>query len=83
MRVAEYAFKARRGARRRDEERRAALTPAPPQYAEENGRERVTAIHKANVMKLSDGLFLKCCREVAGARPRSALLGSTHRRPLR
>ena len=39
------------------------------QYAEENGRERVTAIHKANVMKLSDGLFLKCCREVADKHP--------------
>jgi isocitrate dehydrogenase (NAD+) len=39
------------------------------QYAEENGRQRVTAIHKANVMKLSDGLFLKCCREVADKHP--------------
>lgn len=29
------------------------------------GRKRVTAIHKANIMKLSDGLFLRCCREVA------------------
>jgi Isocitrate/isopropylmalate dehydrogenase len=37
------------------------------QYAEENGRQRVTAIHKANVMRMSDGLFLKCCREIAGA----------------
>jgi len=27
----------------------------------------VTAIHKANVMKMSDGLFLTCCREIAGA----------------
>ena len=35
----------------------------------DNKRERVTAIHKANIMKLSDGLFLQCCREVAGARP--------------
>lgn len=26
----------------------------------------VTAVHKANIMKLSDGLFLECCREVAG-----------------
>jgi isocitrate dehydrogenase (NAD+) len=26
----------------------------------------VTAIHKANIMKMSDGLFLKCCRAVAG-----------------
>jgi isocitrate dehydrogenase (NAD+) len=30
-----------------------------------NGRKRVVAIHKANIMKLSDGLFLRCCREVA------------------
>ena len=37
------------------------------QYAEDNGRERVTAIHKANIMKMSDGLFLQCCREIAGA----------------
>jgi len=28
-------------------------------------RKRVTAIHKANIMKLSDGLFLECCRSVA------------------
>jgi isocitrate dehydrogenase (NAD+) len=30
-----------------------------------NGRKRVVAVHKANIMKLSDGLFLRCCREVA------------------
>jgi isocitrate dehydrogenase (NAD+) len=34
-------------------------------YARRAGRRKVTAIHKANIMKLSDGLFLKCCREVA------------------
>jgi isocitrate dehydrogenase (NAD+) len=28
-------------------------------------RRKVTAIHKANIMKLTDGLFLRCCREVA------------------
>jgi isocitrate dehydrogenase (NAD+) len=28
-------------------------------------RKRVTAIHKANIMKLSDGLFLECCRRVS------------------
>jgi isocitrate dehydrogenase (NAD+) len=33
------------------------------------GRKKVTAIHKANIMKLSDGLFLKCCREVAAGFP--------------
>jgi isocitrate dehydrogenase (NAD+) len=35
------------------------------EYARRYGRRKVTAIHKANIMKLSDGLFLKCCREVA------------------
>lgn len=35
-------------------------------YARRNGRKSVTAIHKANIMKLSDGLFLKCARRVAG-----------------
>jgi isocitrate dehydrogenase (NAD+) len=34
-------------------------------YARKNGRKKVTAVHKANIMKLSDGLFLRCCREVA------------------
>jgi len=34
-------------------------------YARRNGRKSVTAIHKANIMKLSDGLFLKCARRVA------------------
>ncbi|HUK16694.1 MAG TPA: isocitrate/isopropylmalate family dehydrogenase [Bryobacteraceae bacterium] len=34
-------------------------------YARREGRKKVTAIHKANIMKMSDGLFLKCCREVS------------------
>jgi isocitrate dehydrogenase (NAD+) len=34
-------------------------------YARSHGRERITAVHKANIMKLSDGLFLDCCRRVA------------------
>jgi isocitrate dehydrogenase (NAD+) len=34
-------------------------------YARAHGRRRVSAIHKANIMKLSDGLFLDCCRRVA------------------
>lgn len=34
-------------------------------YARKNGRKRVAAIHKANIMKLADGLFLRCCRETA------------------
>jgi isocitrate dehydrogenase (NAD+) len=35
------------------------------EYAVKNGRKRVTAVHKANIMKLSDGLFLSCFRNVA------------------
>jgi isocitrate dehydrogenase (NAD+) len=35
------------------------------QHARVNGRTRVTAIHKANIMKLSDGLFLQSVRNVA------------------
>ncbi|GAB1603340.1 isocitrate dehydrogenase [NAD] subunit gamma, mitochondrial-like isoform X1 [Argonauta hians] len=34
-------------------------------YAARHGRKKVTAIHKANIMKLGDGLFLECCRNVA------------------
>ena len=35
------------------------------EYARDNGRRKVTAVHKANIMKLSDGLFLESCRTVA------------------
>jgi isocitrate dehydrogenase (NAD+) len=35
------------------------------EYARERGRKRVTAIHKANIMKLSDGLFLESTRAVS------------------
>lgn len=34
-------------------------------WARRHGRHRVTAVHKANIMKLGDGLFLRCCRETA------------------
>ena len=34
-------------------------------YAVAHKRKKVTAVHKANIMKLSDGLFLKCARDVA------------------
>jgi isocitrate dehydrogenase (NAD+) len=37
------------------------------EYAVANGRHKVTAVHKANIMKLSDGLFLESCRTVAAA----------------
>ena len=39
------------------------------EYARKHGRKRVTAIHKANIMKLSDGLFLDCFRRVATEYP--------------
>jgi isocitrate dehydrogenase (NAD+) len=39
------------------------------EYAAKEGRGKVTAIHKANIMKMSDGLFLRCCREVAAEYP--------------
>jgi isocitrate dehydrogenase (NAD+) len=35
------------------------------EYAVRNGRRKVTAVHKANIMKLSDGLFLESCGQVA------------------
>jgi isocitrate dehydrogenase (NAD+) len=38
-------------------------------YARVHGRQRVSAVHKANIMKLSDGLFLDCCRKVAEGYP--------------
>jgi len=34
-------------------------------YARRNGRHKVTAVHKANIMKFSDGLYLRVAREVA------------------
>ena len=38
-------------------------------YAEDNDRHKVTAVHKANIMKFSDGLFLEVAREVATRHP--------------
>ncbi len=34
-------------------------------YARRNGRQKITAVHKANIMKFSDGLWLRVAREVA------------------
>jgi len=34
-------------------------------FARRNGRKKIAAVHKANIMKLSDGLFLDCARKVA------------------
>jgi len=39
------------------------------EYARREGRKKVTAVHKANIMKLSDGLFLDCFRKVAADYP--------------
>lgn len=39
------------------------------EYAVIHGRKKVTAVHKANIMKLSDGLFLECCKRVAREYP--------------
>jgi isocitrate dehydrogenase (NAD+) len=41
-------------------------------YAQKNHRKKITAVHKANIMKLSDGLFIRCCREVAANYPEIA-----------
>ncbi|HXG59645.1 MAG TPA: isocitrate dehydrogenase (NAD(+)) [Thermoanaerobaculia bacterium] len=39
------------------------------EHARTHGRKKVTAVHKANIMKLSDGLFLQCFRSVAKEYP--------------
>jgi isocitrate dehydrogenase (NAD+) len=39
------------------------------EHARRHGRKRVTAVHKANIMKMGDGLFLKCVRKVAERYP--------------
>ncbi|XP_028165008.1 isocitrate dehydrogenase [NAD] subunit beta, mitochondrial isoform X3 [Ostrinia furnacalis] len=39
-------------------------------YAVKMGRKKVTAVHKANIMKLGDGLFLRCCEDMAKLYPR-------------
>ena len=38
-------------------------------YARKNGRKKITAVHKANIMKFSDGLWLRVAREVAEENP--------------
>jgi len=38
-------------------------------FAVTHGRKKVTAVHKANIMKLADGLFLDCCKEVSKLYP--------------
>jgi isocitrate dehydrogenase (NAD+) len=41
-------------------------------WAKSHGRKKVTAVHKANILKKADGLFLKCAREVAAENPEIA-----------
>jgi len=39
------------------------------EWARKQGRKKIHTIHKANIMKLSDGLFLRCCKSVADQYP--------------
>ncbi len=39
------------------------------EFARKNNRKKIHAIHKANIMKMSDGLFLRCAREIAKGFP--------------
>jgi len=41
-------------------------------YAQKHSRKKIHAIHKANIMKMSDGLFLRCARDVAKHHPEIA-----------
>ena len=45
------------------------IAKAAFEYAVREGRKKVVAIHKANIMKLTDGLFLRCCREIGAGFP--------------
>ncbi len=42
------------------------------EYASKHGRQKIHAIHKANIMKMSDGLFLRCAQEVGKGFPEIA-----------
>ena len=48
------------------------IAKAAFEFARRHGRKKIHAIHKANIMKLSDGLFLKCCQAVAADYPEIA-----------
>lgn len=43
-------------------------------YAVKRGRKRVTALHKANIMKLTDGMFIRCAKEVHESGPYSSVI---------
>ena len=45
------------------------IAKAAFEYAKKHGRKKIHSIHKANIMKLSDGLFLDCARKVAAGFP--------------
>ncbi len=45
------------------------IAKAAFEYARKHGRKRIHSIHKANIMKLTDGLFLDCARKVAAGFP--------------
>ena len=45
------------------------IAEAAFEYAKKNNKKKVTVAHKANIMKLADGLFLNCVREVSQAYP--------------
>ena len=45
------------------------IAKAAFEYSRREHRKKVVAIHKANIMKMSDGLFLRCCREIAAGFP--------------
>lgn len=45
------------------------IAKAAFEYARKHKRKKVTAVHKANIMKIADGLFLNTCREVAAEYP--------------
>ena len=49
--------------------RRPAVARRAFEYARANGRRKVTAVHKATVMRYTDGVFLEACREVAAGYP--------------
>ena len=51
------------------EERSERIADFAFRYAKEHGRKKVTAIHKANIMKMSDGLFLNTCRKISQLYP--------------
>lgn len=45
------------------------IATAACEYARKHRRKRITCVHKANIMKITDGLFLRVCREVAAGYP--------------